>query len=96
VNKGDLSVKCPRPRRSCGVAAASKGQKTAQLGDQGQRPTNKGEPMQTQYFIFAGAIAICGIVYLLLKLESDQIDKEIQEVDRYEAQQKKIKKALNK
>ena len=52
--------------------------------------------MQTQYFIFAGAIAICGIVYLLLKLEGDQIDKEIEEVDRYEAQQKKIKKALGK
>jgi hypothetical protein len=85
----------PRPRRSCGVAAASKGQKTAQLGNQGQRPTNKGEPMQTQYFIFAGAIAICGILYLLLKLERD-LNKEIEEVDRYEAQQKKIKKALDK
>lgn len=84
-----------RPRRSCGVAVASKGQKTAQLGDQGQRPTSKGEPMQTQYFIFAGAIAICGILYLLLKLEND-LNKEIAEIDRYEAQQKKIKKALEK
>jgi len=52
--------------------------------------------MQTQYFIFAGAIAICGILYLLLKLESDPINKEIEEVDRYEAQQKRIKKALDK
>ncbi len=68
----------------------------AELGNQGQRPTNKGEPVQTQYFIFAGAIAICGILYLLLKLESDPINKEIEEVDRYEAQQKRIKKALDK
>lgn len=52
--------------------------------------------MQTQYFIFAGAIAACGILYLLLKLENDPIAKEIAEVDRYEQQQKKIKKALNK
>jgi hypothetical protein len=86
----------PRPRRSSGVAMATNAWIRAELGNQGQRPTNKGEPVQTQYFIFAGAIAICGILYLLLKLESDPINKEIEEVDRYEAQQKRIKKALDK
>lgn len=86
----------PGPRRSSGVAVATNAWIRAELGNQGQRPTNKGEPVQTQYFIFAGAIAICGILYLLLKLESDPINKEIEEVDRYEAQQKRIKKALDK
>jgi hypothetical protein len=51
--------------------------------------------MQTQYFIFAGAIAVCGILYLLLKLEGDPIDKEIEEAHEYETKQKRIKKALD-
>lgn len=59
-------------------------------------PPNKGEPMQTQYLIFAGAIAACGILYLLLKLEGDPIDKEIEEAQQYEAVKNKIKKALEK
>lgn len=54
----------------------------------------KGEPMQTQYIIFAGAIAACGIAYLLLKLENDPIDKEIKEAQLYESKQKRMKKAL--
>jgi len=52
--------------------------------------------VQTQYFIFAGAIAVCGILYLLLKLEGDPIDKEIEEAQQYEGKQKRIKKALEK
>ena len=59
-------------------------------------PPNKGEPMQTQYLIFAGAIAACGILYLLLKLEGDPIDKEIEQAQQYEGKQKRIKKALEK
>jgi hypothetical protein len=50
--------------------------------------------MQTQYIIFAGAIAACGIAYLLLKLENDPIDKEIKEAQLYESKQKRMKKAL--
>ena len=61
-----------------------------------ERPPNKGEPMQTQYLIFAGAIAACGIVYLLLKYTDDPIAKEIQEAQQYEAVKNKIKKALEK
>jgi hypothetical protein len=52
--------------------------------------------MQTQYFIFAGAIAACGILYLLLKLGEDPIAKEIEEAQQYEGKQKRIKKALEK
>ena len=61
-----------------------------------ERPPNKGEPMQTQYLIFAGAIAACGILYLLLKYADDPIAKEIQEAQQYEAVKNKIKKALEK
>jgi len=86
----------PWPGRSSGVAVAANTWIGAELGNQGQRPTNKGEPMQTQYFIFAGAIAVCGILYLLLKLEGDPIDKEIEEAHEYETKQKRIKKALDK
>jgi hypothetical protein len=59
-------------------------------------PPNKGEPMQTQYLIFAGAIAACGIVYLLLKYADDPIAKEIEEAQQYESKKKRIKKALEK
>jgi hypothetical protein len=52
--------------------------------------------MQTQYLIFAGAIAACGIVYLLLKFGDDPIAKEIEEAQQYEGKQKRIKKALEK
>jgi hypothetical protein len=52
--------------------------------------------MQTQYFIFAGAVAACGILYLLLKLGDDPIAKEIEEAQQYEGKQKRIKKALEK
>jgi hypothetical protein len=61
-----------------------------------ERPPNKGEPMQTQYLIFAGAIAACGILYLLLKYGDDPIAKEIEEAQEYEGKQKRIKKALEK
>lgn len=50
--------------------------------------------MQTQYLIFAGAIAACGILYLLLKYTDDPIAKEIEEAQQYEAVKNKIKKAL--
>lgn len=52
--------------------------------------------MQTQYLIFAGAIAACGILYLLLKYADDPIAKEIEEAQQYEGKQKRIKKALEK
>jgi hypothetical protein len=52
--------------------------------------------MQTQYLIFAGAVAACGILYLLLKLGDDPIAKEIEEAQEYEGKQKRIKKALEK
>lgn len=51
--------------------------------------------MQTQYLIFAGAIAACGILYLLLKYTDDPIAKEIQEAQQYEAVKNKIRKALD-
>jgi hypothetical protein len=86
----------PRPWRSCGAAVVYRGKEKAQLSNQATGPPNKGEAMQTQYLIFAGAIAACGILYLLLKLESDPIDKEIEEAQRYEDKQKRIKKALRK
>ncbi len=43
--------------------------------------------MQTQYLIFVGAIAACGIVYLLLKYADDPIAKVIEEAQQYEGQQ---------
>ena len=52
--------------------------------------------MQTQYVIFAGAIIACAILYLLLKLQDDPIDKQIEEAHQYEGKQKRIKKALEK
>ena len=61
-----------------------------------ERPTKLGGTMQTQYLIFAGAIAACGIVYLLLKYADDPIAKEIEEAQQYEAVKNKIKKALEK
>jgi hypothetical protein len=86
----------PWPWRSYGVAMAHRRQQRAELADQGHRPTNKGEPMQTQYLIFAGAIAACGILYLLLKYTDDPIAKQIQEAQQYEGKQKRIKKAIEK
>ena len=54
----------------------------------------KGEPMQTQYIIFAGAIAACSALYLILKYTDDPIAKEIQEAQLYESKQKRMKKAI--
>jgi len=52
--------------------------------------------MQTQYIIFAGAIAACSALYLLLKYSDDPIAKEIQEAQLYESKQERIKKAIKK
>jgi hypothetical protein len=50
--------------------------------------------MQTQYIIFAGAIAACAALYLILKYTDDPIAKEIQEAQLYESKQKRMKKAI--
>jgi hypothetical protein len=50
--------------------------------------------MQTQYIIFAGVIAACSALYLILKYTDDPISKEIQDAQLYESKQKRIKKAL--
>lgn len=52
--------------------------------------------MQTQYLIFAGAIAICAALYFILKYTHDPIADQIQEAHEYESKQKRIKKALEK
>jgi hypothetical protein len=50
--------------------------------------------MQTQYIIFAGAVAACSALYLILKYTDDPIAKEIEEAQLYESKQKRIKKAI--
>lgn len=52
--------------------------------------------MQVQYLVFIGAIAMCGVLYLILKFTHDPIDDDIIDAQEYEVIKSRLNRALDK
>jgi hypothetical protein len=67
-----------------------------QTKTKGRQPTKGVIKMEIQYVIFAGVLAACGITYILLSMQDDQLKEDIKSIQAWDQQKKKIKKATKK
>ncbi len=98
TRRGQMSVKCPQLGRSNGVATTEKPLMPPHLATtrpQGSK-TKGGNKMQTVLIILAGTVATGFIISAILRWQDDPFEEQIKDAMRYESNQQKIAKALEK
>jgi hypothetical protein len=88
----------PQPGRSNGVATTEKPPMPPHLATtrpQGSK-TKGGNKMQTVLVILAGTVATGFIIAAILRWQDDPFEEQIKDAMRYESNQQKIAKALEK